>query len=574
MVLQDAFDSMSWWSLLPSFIVPSTRYGSADAAVPVTNNDKANPENLECSSHYQNHEAASDIKTIMNVDIDDAIERLGMGIFQWEIMIAAGLCFAADAMEVLLLSFLAVILKVEWELQDYQMETIFSIVFLGAMVGTLVLSPLGDIVGRRPVFTVTAAMIAIFGVLTAFVPNYEWFLFARFMVGFGVGGLTVPFDTLAEFVPTSHRGTNLLYIEFFWTAGTLLVPTFAWWTLGQGNDDDGDDGSSWKMFVILCAIPCILSTVLSMIFVPESPRWLLTQGKHDGALSILRIAACRNGLDPYVTFPEGTRITTHKITETHHGTTTSNAASLWWDLVSPKWLKTTLLLWGTWFGLAFLYYGVIIAVSIVFSNHEEKDSNGEGGMYEFDYSAIFISGSAEIIGLILVLLTVDRWGRIPTQTLAYLLGGISCLLLGFCAYAEASRTILVALAFLSRMAMMGASATTWVSTSEILSTEIRATGHGAANAMARFGGFFCPYIITERTSLRWIGVALFMVSILTAQLSWQLPETAGKALGEAANTTIGMQQQQQEDSTSNRKTPPPTSSSSSFEDTTDQYQII
>jgi hypothetical protein len=144
--------------------------------------------------------------------------------------------------------------------------------------------------------------------------------------------------------------------------------------------------------------------------------------------------------------------------------------------------------------------------------------------------------------LILVLFTVDRWGRVVTQTSTYLLGGVCCLLLGFfAAYYEtnayvdgaSSRTVLIVLAFLARMAMMGASCTTWVSTSEILSTDIRATGHGAANSMARFGGFFCPYIITQGTSLRWIGSFLFVVSLVTAGCSWHLPETAGKALGEA-----------------------------------------
>lgn len=121
-----------------------------------------------------------------------------------------GLCFAADAMEVLLLSFLSVILTVEWGLEGHQNDTLISVVFLGALMGTLILSPLGDSIGRRPVFSLTAAIIAFFGVGTAFCPNYATLLFARFMVGFGVGGLVVPFDTLAEFLPAEYRGPNLL----------------------------------------------------------------------------------------------------------------------------------------------------------------------------------------------------------------------------------------------------------------------------------------------------------------------------------------------------------------------------
>lgn len=113
-------------------------------------------------------------------------------------------------MEVLLLSFLSVILTVEWGLEGHENDLLISVVFLGALVGTLVLSPLGDTIGRRPVFSLTAAIIAVFGVGTAFCTNYEALLFVRFMVGFGVGGLVVPFDTLAEFLPSDYRGPNLL----------------------------------------------------------------------------------------------------------------------------------------------------------------------------------------------------------------------------------------------------------------------------------------------------------------------------------------------------------------------------
>jgi putative MFS transporter len=113
-------------------------------------------------------------------------------------------------MEVLLLSFLSVVLTIEWGLEGHENELLISVVFMGALFGTLILSPLGDRLGRRPIFSLTAAIIAIFGVGTAFCKSYEALLFVRFMVGFGVGGLVVPFDTLAEFLPADYRGSNLL----------------------------------------------------------------------------------------------------------------------------------------------------------------------------------------------------------------------------------------------------------------------------------------------------------------------------------------------------------------------------
>lgn len=484
-------------------------------------------DNMELSQQQQQQAAAPGAATnatthpaTTTIDIDDAMDALEFGIFQWQILLAAGLCFAADAMEVLLLSFLSTILQVEWQLEGHQMDTIIAVVFAGAMTGTLVLSPLGDKFGRKPMFSITAAIITIFGLLTALCTSYVPLLLTRFMVGFGVGGLVIPFDVLSEFVPTSNRGSSLLYIEFFWTGGTLLVPVFAWMTLGSNGEDDGSDGS-WRLFVVLCAIPCLISTALGMLLVPESPRWLLTQGRHDEALAIMQQAAHRNGKPELFSEP-GLRITTH---ESHH------EEAGFKELISPQWRNTTLKLWGVWFGMAFLYYGVIIAVGIIFSEYSDQDENNGAG-YDFDYSAIFISASSEVFGLLLVLYTIDRHGRILTQTTAYVTGGITCLLLGLAAGADAPRSWLIALSFVARMAMMAASCTTWVSTSEILSTEIRATGHGVANAMARLGGFFCPYIISEHTPIHRVGGFMFAVSVVTASFAWYLPETTGQSLGE------------------------------------------
>mmetsp|Transcript_12471 Transcript_12471/g.22660 ORF Transcript_12471/g.22660 Transcript_12471/m.22660 type:complete len:125 (+) Transcript_12471:555-929(+) len=117
-----------------------------------------------------------------------------MGIFQRRILWAAGLCFAPDSMEILLLSFLTVVLRQDWQLTQTQTSTITFSVFAGALLGSLTLGPLGDSVGRRPVFTLAATIISFFGLLMALANSYaSLLLLMKFLVGFGVGGLTVPF---------------------------------------------------------------------------------------------------------------------------------------------------------------------------------------------------------------------------------------------------------------------------------------------------------------------------------------------------------------------------------------------
>jgi len=517
------------------------------------------------------------------VPIDDAIEKLGTGGFQHRILLAAGLCFMADAMEVLLLSFLSTVLKHEWNLTEREVDSILAVVFAGALLGTLVLGQAGDRFGRKPVFAVTASMIAVAGVATALCQTYEHLLLARFWVGFGVGGLTVPFDTLGEFLPNAARGKNLLGIEFFWTFGTLSVPALAYLTLDTSAFENGEE-SHWQLFVILCSIPCFLSAFLGLCLVPESPRWLLEQS-HDSnanakALEILKAAARTNGISQTTIdeelFPPNTMLVLsldeaeNHINSNSHAMTTGveddstdghqheqsnkNLGNFGELFRTPERTKLTIALWATWFGFGFLYYGVIIAVSLVFTNEQSSSSSygndddfEEGtssSSYDFDFAAIFITASAELFGLIAVLCTIDSVGRIPSQTMAYRIGGISTFVLGILCFfwiehgndsgddKPFHRYTLIGFAFVSRMAMMASSCTTWVSTSEMLSTEIRSTGHGAANAMARLGGFIAPFVITEGNSMGMIGALVLLVSFVTAECASTLPETAGKPMGD------------------------------------------
>ena len=165
--------------------------------------DEYNDPSTTSSGKYRN---------INFLPIEVAIEKVGTGVFQNKILLSTGLCFMADAMEVLLLTFLSTILKYEWNLSEQQVDSIVAVVFAGAMMGTLILGRAADYWGRKPVFAVTASLIAIAGVATALCRTYEELIIARFCVGFGVGGLTVPFDCLSEFLPGAARGKNLLYI--------------------------------------------------------------------------------------------------------------------------------------------------------------------------------------------------------------------------------------------------------------------------------------------------------------------------------------------------------------------------
>jgi hypothetical protein len=147
-----------------------------------------------------------------------------------------------------------------------------------------------------------------------------------------------------------------------------------------------------------------------------------------------------------------------------------------------------------WAGFAITYFSVVILVTRIFaSGDNELDGDDEGKKYSFDYAAILASASSEIAGTTAAIISVDRIGRVPVQVASYIGGGLSIFAMTYLASNEDSpRGWLILFGFLARMFFMGGSCTTWVITAEILTTEVRATGHSWAN-----GTFLCTAAVAN-----------------------------------------------------------------------------
>lgn len=203
--------------------------------------------------------------------LDDVLEFIPVSWYHYRLFLMCGLSFMADSMEVALLAFISKCAGVEWNLTGSEKAFIVSVVFIGELFGSVVWGPVADHFGRVKAFLLVSITISLAGFAAAFSPSYTFLLVFLGFVGFGIGGLTVPFDLLAEFLPSSHRGRALLYINYFWTSGSMLVNGAAWVLLSERG---------WRLLTLITAIPVFLSTILSLFYLPESPRWLLEQGKY------------------------------------------------------------------------------------------------------------------------------------------------------------------------------------------------------------------------------------------------------------------------------------------------------
>ncbi len=364
--------------------------------------------------------------------IDEALERIPMGLFQYRMLLMCGFAFMADALEVNLLSFLATCAGDEWHLSNAKQASITGVVFAGIIVGSLWWGMFADKYGRKATFILVSVIITAGGFLTGAASSFAVLLIIRSIVGFGIGGASVPFDLLAEFMPSSHRGHFLIYVEYFWTIGSMLVTGLAWLCLDQYG---------WKVLAILTAIPVALTSLLSIRYLPESPRWLLANKKDDAAVKIIQKCALVNGhnIQDFSLYP--------LIPDYHESATYSSM------MTDPAMRKVCIPLALVWMGFGFTYYGVILFISRIFSNASDDDGSST---CSFDYSSIFYNSLSELGGVTMSALVVGM-GRVRTQTVFYCLSGVTVLLMGL----VKGKGAILATSFLARMAIMTASVNTY-----------------------------------------------------------------------------------------------------------------
>lgn len=331
----------------------------------------------------------SDDSSEESYTVEEAIEHLGFGKFQAAMVVYTGMTWLADAMEMILLSYVGPAARCEWGLTGQQEGYITSVVFLGVFLGTYIWGIVSDTKGRRRGYFTTAVFTLLFGLLSAWAPYFWMLLVFRLLVGVGLGGAPVILSLCSEFLPSSSRGFWLVFIEFFWTIGTVAEALLAWIMMPH---------LQWRWLVLMSALPFVIMLIFYPIL-PESPRFLLVQGDLEGAKAVLKRIADVNGKmlprgklvfssqarliqscdeessseyhsklpDRYERKTRGkshTVIKDEALSFHSHGTSNfvhkTNPLQKLSKLLSRKLLRTTFILWLVFFASAFTYYGQVL----------------------------------------------------------------------------------------------------------------------------------------------------------------------------------------------------------------------
>ncbi|OII07267.1 hypothetical protein BIU89_11730 [Curtobacterium sp. MCBA15_005] len=150
---------------------------------------------------------------------------------------------------------------------------------LGGAIGALAGGPLADRYGRRRTLLFSGVLFSLGALISALAPDLGLLMVGRVVVGLGVGAASVLVPVyIAELAPSRVRGALVAGFQLLTTLGILV---------GYGINAALASTEAWRWSLGLAAIPGIL-LALGVLLIPESPRWLVVQGRRADALRVLR----------------------------------------------------------------------------------------------------------------------------------------------------------------------------------------------------------------------------------------------------------------------------------------------
>ncbi|XP_076335434.1 synaptic vesicle 2-related protein-like isoform X2 [Tachypleus tridentatus] len=336
--------------------------------------------------------------------IEEAVNAVGFGKFQWKLTFVSSLAWMAEACEVMILSLLGRLLACEWLITSFQVALLSSVVFIAIAIGSLIIGKLEDVYGRKKIIISCSCMLIVFGTLSSVSPSIKWMFVFRGFLGLFVHGLQSAMVLYMEYLPTTKRGQAAMSLAVFWGIGSLLVIVITMAIMTTIN--------SWRSVLLIIVVPIALFLFFYKWY-PKSARYLLVSGKKKEAEISLTKMAEENGKP----LPDGNLVLPPSGIQ--HGSIT--------NLVNQN-KSLFVILCYAWISLMFTYYGITILTpeiithdGLSFNGEERQNRSGDDVIsnkyiecrpYSIsEYLEILWTTAAELPGIFASYFLVERFSR-------------------------------------------------------------------------------------------------------------------------------------------------------------------
>lgn len=432
----------------------------------------------------------------------------------WVSMIAAlgGLLFGFDTA---VISGAIVFLKKEFALTSFETEFAVSSILFGCVIGASIGGLVCDRFGRKRTLIAAAALFFVSSVGAAVAHGFWDFSVARFVGGLGIGVASMLSPLyIAEIAPPSARGRLVSLNQMAIVTGILLAYVVSW-ALAAHNPEH-----AWRWMFGVASLPSLFFAA-ALLFVPESPRWLIQKGLKASAITVLEKFSNR---------PQAIREVgeIEKTIEQESGRLS--------DLLTHKMRKPMIIA----VGLAvlqqitgintILYYG-----SMIFTEHAAQSTSSAIG-------ANTVIGLINFIGTIVAMLVIDRVGRKPLLLVASAGMTLSLSALGFVFTSPAPSPTLSLSLILVYVACfaVGLGPGAWVVMSELFPTRVRGRAMSVATislwvaCLAITFTFLSIVNVIGQAGAFWLYGMMSLVTFIFV-LAY-VPETGGRTLEEIEHT--------------------------------------
>ncbi|XP_068622487.1 organic cation transporter protein-like [Battus philenor] len=380
--------------------------------------------------------------------------------------------------------------------KDWKRALVGTVHNSGMFAAMMVTGAISDRFGRKVAVGIASCASFAFGIARAFSTDYYTYLVMHFLeAGFGGGLYPSAYVLAVELVGLKQRVIVSAMCNMTFVVGVMLLALLAWFV------------QNWRTYILILYTPAILVAAY-VWFMNESARWLLSKGRRDEAVKILKRAAKINNMDPRNLDLDALGDPLLKPNQT--GDKKSQFSKAIRSSIIWKRLVICSFLWMT---CSLVYYGLSIN-SVSLSGNK--------------YVSFMLVVLVEIPAYVVVVIVLDKYGRKKTLVVNYLTCAVTSLLFAFL---PRSDWWSIGLYLIGKWSVTLAYSSVYIYVSEVFPTNMRQTLISFCSTAGRIGSLIAPLTPLLSVYHRSMPTVIFgAMCIISSMLVLMLPETRNMRL--------------------------------------------